>query len=138
MDSPDMQRVSLYLPRKLVQEADRIKEACGFSSRNEFYAKAVESFIAEQLLSDDVTNRALTDKLAQAVHALSEDNARAISKGLFRYAVQLEMVIRMFARVSDFDEDEIKDMHREAVNNVRRTRGKVRLEEIMKGYYNEK
>ncbi|MBR7082117.1 MAG: hypothetical protein IKI49_05390, partial [Oscillospiraceae bacterium] len=64
--------------------------------------------------------------------------ARAISKGLFRYAVQLEMVIRMFARVSDFDEDEIEDMHREAVNNVRRTRGKVRMEEIMKGYYNEK
>lgn len=26
MDSPDMQRVSLYLPRKLVQEADRTKE----------------------------------------------------------------------------------------------------------------
>ena len=138
MDSPDMQRVSLYLPKKLVQEADRTKEKCGFSSRNEFYAKAVECFIAEQLLSDDVTNRALTDKLARAVHELSEDSARAISKGLFRYAVQLEMVIRMFARVSDFDEDEIQNMHREAVNNVRRTRGKVRLEEIMKGYYNEK
>ena len=50
MDSPDMQRVSLYLPRKLVREADSTKEKCGFSSRNEFYAKAVESFIAEQLL----------------------------------------------------------------------------------------
>lgn len=58
MDSPDMQRVSLYLPRKLVQEADRTKEKCGFSSRNEFYAKAVESFIAEQLLEDDVINSA--------------------------------------------------------------------------------
>lgn len=62
-----MQRVSLYLPRKLVQEADRTKEKCGFSSRNEFYAKAVESFIAEQLLEDDVINSALTDKLARAV-----------------------------------------------------------------------
>ena len=137
MDSPNMQRVSLYLPKKLVQEADRMKEKCGFTSRNEFYAKAVESFIAEQLLEDDVINRALTDKLARAVHALSEDNAKAISKGLFRYAVQLEMVIRMCARVSDFDEDEIKDIRREAVNNVRRTRGKIPLEEIMRGYYNE-
>ena len=137
MDSPDMQRVSLYLPRKLVQEVDRTKEKCGFSSRNEFYAKAVESFIAEQLLDNSVTNHALTDKLAQAVHALSEDNAKAISKGLFRYAVQLEILMRMFAQVSEFSDDELKEMRREAVNNVRRTRGKISLEEIMKGYYNE-
>ena len=137
MDSPDMQRVSLYLPKKLVQEADRMKETCGFSSRNEFYAKAVESFIAEQLLEDDVINSALTDKLARAVHALSEENAKAISKGLFRYAVQLEILIRMFAQVSDFSDDELKNMRREAVNNVRRTRGKIPLEEIMRGYYNE-
>ena len=137
MDSPDMQRVSLYLPRKLVQEADRMKETCGFASRNEFYAKAVESFIAEQILSDDVANRALTDKLARAVHELSEDNAKAISKGLFRYAVQLEILMRMFAQVSEFSDDELKDMRREAVNNVRRTRGKIPLEEIMRGYYNE-
>ena len=138
MDSPDLQRVSLYLPKKLIQEADRMKETYGFSSRNEFFARAVEGFIADRLLSDSVVGDAISEKLAKAVHALSEDNARAISKGLFRYAVQLEMVIRMFARVSDFDEDEIKDIHHEAVNNVRRTRGKVRLEEIMKGYYNEK
>ena len=137
MDSPDMQRVSLYLPRKLVQEADRTKEKCGFSSRNAFYAKAVESFIAEQLLEDDVINSALTDKLAWAVHALSEDNARAISKGLFRYAVQLEILMRMFAQVSEFSGDELKEMRREAVNNVRRTRGKIPLEELMRGYYNE-
>ena len=137
MDSPDMQRVSLYLPKKLVQEADRIKKECGYASRNDFFAKAVENYIAEQLLSDDVNNRALTDKLARAVHALSEDNARAISKGLFRYAVQLEMLMRMIAQVSEFDDDELNDMRCEAVNNVRRTRGKIPLEEIMKGYYNE-
>ncbi|WP_322175697.1 hypothetical protein [Acutalibacter caecimuris] len=38
-------------------------------------------------------NDILGDKLAKAVLRLSEDNAKAISKGLFRYAVQLEMVI---------------------------------------------
>lgn len=137
MDSPDMQRVSLYLPKKLIQEADRTKEKCGFSSRNDFFVKAVESFIAEQLLENNVTNRVLTDKLAQAVHELSEDNAKAISKGLFRYAVQLEILMRMFAQVSEFSDDELKEMRREAVNNVRRTRGKIPLEEIMRGYYNE-
>ena len=47
------------------------------------------------------------------------------------------MLMRMIAQVSEFDDDELNDMRREAVNNVRRTRGKIPLEEIMKGYYNE-
>ena len=33
--------------------------------------------------------------------------------------------------------EELEDMRREAVNNVRRTRGKIKLEDIAKGWYNE-
>lgn len=51
--------------------------------------------------------------------------------------MQLEILMRMFAQVSEFSDDELKEMRREAVNNVRRTRGKISLEEIMRGYYNE-
>ena len=76
-------------------------------------------------------------KLAQAVKDLSEDNAKAISKGLFRYAVQLEMLMRMIATLSEIDDDKVEKMRREAINNVRRTRGKVSLAEIITGYYNE-
>ena len=137
MDSPDMQRVSLYLPKDLVREADRVKKENGFASRNEFFSKAVESYIAEQLMTDKAISDGLTEKLARAVHALSEDNARAISKGLFRYAVQLEMLMRIIAKRSIIDDESIREMRREAVNNVRRTRGKVSLDEIMKGYYND-
>ena len=137
MASPDMQRVSLYLPKDLVREADRVKKGCGFASRNEFFSKAVESYIAEQLLTDKAISDGLTEKLARAVHALSEDNARVIAKGLFRYAVQLEMLMRIVAKRSIIDDESIREMRREAVNNVRRTRGKVSLDEIMKGYYNE-
>lgn len=56
-------------------------------------------------------------------------------KGLFRYAVQLEMVMRMIATLSDIREEEVEDMRREAINNVRRTRGKVNLTDIISGHY---
>ncbi|MBQ6570280.1 MAG: hypothetical protein IJL87_08475 [Clostridia bacterium] len=138
MDSPDMQRISLYLPKKLIERADRTKEECGFASRNDFFARAVDNFIADQLLSDEEISSALNEKLSRAVHALSEDNSKAISKGLFRYAVQLEIVVQILSQLSDFDDSEIDDMRRKAINNVRRTRGKISLEEIMRGYYNEK
>ena len=134
MDSEKMQRISLYLDRGLVKRADRFVKEQGFSSRNELFARAVESLMADTDLQD---NDILGDKLAGAVLKLSEDNAKAISKGLFRYAVQLEMVMRVLAELSEYTPEQVQEMRREAINNVRRTRGKVSLEDILAGYYND-
>ena len=134
MDSENKQRISLYLDRDTVKRADRMMKELGFKSRNELYTAAVERFLADELLQGNAS--ALSEKLARAVAELSEDNAKAISKGLFRYAVQLEMVMRMIATLSDIREEEVEDMRREAINNVRRTRGKVNLTDIIPGHYN--
>ena len=135
MDSENKQRISLYLDRDTVKKADKMMKEYGYKSRNEFYSAAVESYIADELLQKN--DSALSEKLARAVVELSENNAKAISKGLFRYAVQLEMVMRMIATLSDISDREVEDMRREAINNVRRTRGKVNLKDIINGYYNE-
>ena len=135
MDSENKQRISLYIDRDTVKKADKIMKEYGFKSRNEFYTAAVENFIADEFLKEN--DSALSDKLARAVVELSKNNAKAISKGLFRYAVQLEMVMRMIATLSDISDGEVEDMRREAINNVRRTRGKVNLKDIISGYYNE-
>ena len=132
MDSENMQRISLYLDRYLATRADRFAKEQGFSSRNELFTRAVESLMADNALQD---NDLLGDKLAEAVLRLSEDNAKAISKGLFRYAVQLEMVMRVLAELSEYTPEQVEEMRREAINNVRRTRGKVNFEDILAGYY---
>lgn len=135
MDSENKQRISLYLDKDTVKKVDIMMKEHGYRSRNEFYTAALESFIADELLQENVS--ALSDKLARAMAEMSEDNAKSISKGLFRYAVQLEMVMRMIATLSDISDEEVEDMRREAINNVRRTRGKVNLKDIITGYYNE-
>ena len=134
MDLENMQRISLYLDKGLVKRADRFAKEKGFSSRNELFARAIESLMADSDLQD---NDILGDKLAEAVLKLSEDNAKAISKGLFRYAVQLEMVMRVLAEISEYTPEQVEEIRREAINNVRRTRGKVRFEDILTGYYDD-
>lgn len=135
MDSDNKQRISLYLDKDLVRNADKIIKKYGFKSRNEFYSCTVENLIADELLKENKS--AISNKLAKAIAECSEDNAKAISKGLFRYAVQLEMVMRMIANQFDYRKDVIEDMRKEAINNVRRTRGKINLIDIITGYYNE-
>ena len=106
----------MYLDKQTVKTVDMFIKKHGLHSRNEFFERA---------------------KLAKAVENVSEDNAKAISKGLFRYAVQLEMLMRVIAKTNHFTDDELEDMRREAINNVRRTRGRIKLEDIAKGWYNE-
>ena len=114
MDSENKQRVSLYLDKQTVKTVDVFIIKHGLHSRNEFFEKAAENLIADEAIKSG--GDVMSEKLAKAVENVSEDNAKAISKGLFRYAVQLEM---------------------EAVNNVRRTRGRIKLNDIAKGWYNE-
>ena len=135
MDSENMKRVGLYLNKDLVKRADDMVKQFHFKSRNEFFAETVENYIADYLLGSNES--AVSDKLGKSIAKYSEDNAKAISKGLFRYAVQLEMMCRVFAIDRMINKDVLEGMRHEAINNVRRTRGKVRFEEILDGYYDD-
>ena len=135
MDSENKQRISLYLDKDVIKNADIMIKKFGFRSRNEFFTKAVESFAADKILKENKNE--LSERLAEAIAEASKNNAIAISKGLFRYAVQLEMVMRMLAEQFEYKPLEIKMMRQEAMNNVRRTRGKVRLDDIIAGHYND-
>lgn len=135
MDSENKQRISLYLDKDVIKNADILMKKYGFRSRNGFFTKAVESFAADKILKENKDE--LSERLAEAIAEAEKNNAIAISKGLFRYAVQLEMVMRMLAELFEYKPLETKMMRQEATNNVRRTRGKVRLDDIIAEYYNE-
>ena len=133
MKDKEFKRISLYLDPDLVNAADLQMKREGFSSRNAFYTHLLQNYIADQSVKGSET--AISERLAQAVQELSKENASAIAKGLFRYAVELEMCMRMLAQAYGFTKDQISIMRHEAVNNVRRTRGRIHLEDILQDYY---
>ena len=47
------------------------------------------------------------------------------------------MVMRVLAELSEYTPKQVEEMRREAINNVRRTREKVRFEDILTGYYDD-
>ena len=51
---------------------------------------------------------------------------------IFRYVVELEIIMRMMAESGKFEPETLTAFRREAVNNVRQTRGKVRLDSYFK------
>ena len=130
MDSDYKQRISLYLDKERVEKMDEAIKKYGYRSRNDFVSSAVDNLIADKLLGENDT--VISEKLSRAIAEMSEAQTLQIAKSMFRYAVEMELIMRMFSETLDFTPAELEEMRKEAVRNVRRTRGKVRLDDLFK------
>ena len=135
MKSAKKIRVSLSLDREMVETADRMMKERGYHSRNEFYSAMINEMSAEEII--DKQGDFLGEKFAKAMESYEEEIRKTLSKGLFRYAVHLEMIAKILADQYGYNEDEAEEIRREACRNVRRLRGKIPLEKILAGYYRE-
>ena len=133
MESKEKIRVSLFLDRDLVETADKIMKERGYRSRNQFYSTLLNDAIADEVT--DKHKDSLGEKFAEAMTEYVEEIKRAVSKGLYRYAVHQEIISRMMADHYGYSYTDVHDMMWEACKNVRRLRGKVPLEQILAGYY---
>lgn len=130
MDSEYKQRISLYLAKETVLKMDEAIKKYDYRSRNDFVSFAVDNLIADKLLDENDT--VISEKLSKAIAEMSEAQTLQIAKSMFRYAVEMELIMRMFSEITDFTPSEIEDMRKDAIRNVRRTRGKVRLDDLFK------
>ena len=135
MKSTEKIRVSLSLDRNTVETADRMMIERGYRSRNEFYSAMINELSAEEIINKQ--GDFLGEKFTKAMESYEEEIRKTLSKGLFRYAVHLEMIAKILADQYGYSEDDAEEIRREACRNVRRLRGKIPLEKILAGYYKE-
>lgn len=130
MDSENKQRIILYLDKEEVERMDSAVKKYGYRSRNDFVSSAVDNLIADKLLGENDT--VISEKLSKSIAEMSEKQTLQIAKSMFRYAVEMELIMRIFSEITDFTPSKIEEMRKEAIRNVRRTRGKVRLDDLFK------
>ncbi len=130
MDSEDKQRISLYLDKETVLKMDEAIKKYDYRSRNDFVSFAVDNLIADKLLDENDT--VISEKLSRSIAEMSEKQTLQIAKSMFRYAVEMELIMRIFSEITDFTPSKIEEMRKEAIRNIRRTRGKVRLDDLFK------
>lgn len=130
MNSENKQRISLYLDKDTAEKMDDAIRKYGYRSRNDFVSSAVDNLIADKLLGENDT--VISEKLSKSIAEMSEKQTLQIAKSMFRYAVEMELIMRIFSEITDFTPSKIEEMRKEAIRNVRRTRGKVRLDDLFK------
>ena len=98
-------------------------------SRSEFIATAIQKYISDLELGRQ--KNIIAKELAAEIVKGSEAGVTKISKGLFRYAVEVEMIIMILSELADIPPDIMEEYRKEAIKNVRRTRGKINLDDLI-------
>ena len=132
----DKTRISLYLDKDFVKMIDENIKKYGFSSRSNFFKIAGENLVADRTLQENAT--AISRKLSFEIKKNGEANSKRISQGFFRYAVQLEMIMRVLAKALGNSNTEIDEIRKDSIRNVYRTKGRVDMEEILRDYNSKK
>ena len=99
-------------------------------SRSEFIAAAIQKYVYDLELSRQ--KNIIAKDLAAEIVKGSEAGVTKISKGLFRYAVEVEMIIMILSELADIPPEVMEEYRKEAIRNVRRTRGKINLDDLIK------
>ncbi len=98
-------------------------------SRSEFIASAIQKYISDLELGRQ--KNIIAKELADEIVKGSEAGVTKISKGLFRYAVEVEMIIMILSELADIPPEVMEEYRKEAIRNVRRTRGKINLDDLI-------
>ncbi len=121
-------KIGISLDDETLELCDEYAEKTS-RSRSDFISKAIREYISS--LEVGKQKNIIAKNLADEIVKGSEAGVTKISKGLFRYAVELEMVIMILSELTDIPLKVIAEYRKEAVRNVRRTRGKVNLDDLI-------
>ena len=122
-------RTGISISKDLLKECDKYLSESEFENRSELIESALKLFLATRNISEK--SEILVPELAECIAKASDEGITKISKGLFRYAVEVEMLIALLADKFDVNERELEQIRKDAMNNVRRTKGKINLDELI-------
>lgn len=98
-------------------------------SRSEFIVAAIQNYVSNLELGKQ--KNIIARELAGEIVKGSEAGVTKISKGLFRYAVEVEMIIMILSELANVPREVMEEYSKEAIRNVRRTRGKINLDDLI-------
>ncbi len=122
------EKIGISLDKETLQLCD--KYAAEHSrSRSEFIAAAIQNYVSDLELGRQ--KNIIAKELADEIVKGSEASVTKISKGLFRYAVEVEIIIMILSELANISPDIVEEYRKEAIRNVRRTRGKINLDDLI-------
>ena len=129
VSSNEKLKLSLYIKKQSIIEADSLKSLTNCQSRNDVIEKAIDfyfGYVTSQLSQDY-----LCGVFGTKMEGLVNNLATRISKGNFRTAVESDILTRMLATVVQMNKSEYDRLRVKAIQDVKQTNGSINILEAV-------
>lgn len=123
-------RTAVWLYPETMDEMDSLLERDNCKSRSEFIDKAL-NFYMGYLVTEDTTGY-LSKILISAMQGILKETENRNANNLFRLSVEMSMMMNILAAGLEINDEELRSLRGRCVHEVRKTRGKISLEEAIK------
>ena len=122
-------RKTIYIDEELFQRAETMYDMADVNSFSAFVAKAIENYIAQLVVINHGT--LLSEGITKAINNALAPLDRRLSKSLYRYAIELDMMSQFVGYQHDFSYEDITYIRKEANLRVAQMRGKIDVGELI-------
>lgn len=123
-------RTAVWLYPETMDKMDSLLERDNCKSRSEFIDKALDFYMG-YLVSEDTTSY-LSKILISAIQGILKETENRNANNLFRLSVEMSMMMNILAAGLEISEEELRSLRGRCVQQVRKTRGKISMEEAVK------
>ena len=123
-------RTAVWLYPETMDKMDSLLERDNCKSRSEFIDKALDFYMG-YIVSEDTTSY-LSKILISAIQGILKETENRNANNLFRLSVEMSMMMNILAAGLEVSEEELRSLRGRCVQQVRKTRGKISIEEAVK------
>jgi hypothetical protein len=124
-DQNEKLRTTIYIDEQLVKRAEILFGEAKVNSFSAFASKAIEEYITRLVV--DKNSDLLSDEIRKAIKNEIGPLGSRISKGLYRYAVFLDVLVHIVGWRCRFTNDAIEKLHKDSNRRVAQAKGMVDL-----------
>lgn len=123
------QRVTAWLYPEMIANMETFIEANDMKNHTEFITKAVDFYIG--YLGTKEGTAFLSQTLLGAIQGTLQKTENRVANNLFRLSVEISMMMHLLAATLDITDEELHRLRGRCVAEVKRTRGKIRLDDAV-------
>ena len=130
MAEKDLKRkFALWIRPSLLEEVDSLYQKDNCASRSEFMEKALQFYIG--YLACSHAQDYLAHVIPATVKGIVDESSNRMGRLLFKMAVELAVIENILAAVCEVDQQELRRLRGQCVEEIKRTNGIISFEQAL-------
>ncbi|MEL1135320.1 hypothetical protein AAC978_09040 [Desulfitobacterium sp. THU1] len=123
------QRVVAWLYPDMIKTMEAMMQEKDMKNHTEFVSQAVDFYIG--YLSSQNSTAFLSQNLLGAIQGTLQNTENRVANNLFRLSVEISMMMHLLAATLEVTDDELRSLRGRCISEVKKTRGKIKLEDAV-------